>query len=160
MYKAGIAGDIAPPAVFVSLVGRPRMLVILADMDQEDSCSGIYKAGISGYSAPRAVFSSLVRWPMFFNITAAMDPMDSCDIVPMFRLQITAESPQLQSVQVVDILFVPQRQIPMVQAIRQTTVIPQLLFDFRWSMPFVVQVEQVHFPVVAQRQVPWSKLLV
>ena len=41
MYKAGIAGDYAPCAVFVSLVGRPRMLVILADMDQEDSCSGM-----------------------------------------------------------------------------------------------------------------------
>ena len=51
------------------------------------------------------------------------------------RLQKTADSPQLQSVQVVDISFVPQRQIPMVQAFPQTTETPQLPFDFRWLMP-------------------------
>ena len=34
---------------------------------------------------------------------------------------------------VVDIPFVPQRQIPMVQTIQQTTDTPQLLFVFRWS---------------------------
>ena len=78
---------------------------------------------------------SLIGRPMMFNITAAMDPKDSCDMVPTFRLQKTAESPQLQSVQVVDISFVPKWQIPMVQAIQQTTEIPLLLFDFRWSMP-------------------------
>ena len=53
MYKAGIAGFDAPRAVFVSLVGRPRMLC----MDQKDSCSGMDKAGIAGDSAPRAVSS-------------------------------------------------------------------------------------------------------
>ena len=35
---------------------------------------------------------------------------------------------------VVDILFVPQRQIPMVQTVQQTTEIPQMPFVFRWSM--------------------------
>ena len=81
--------------------------------------------------------------------------------IPMVRpVWRTLEISQLQSVQVVDISFVPQRQIPVVQAIQQTTEIPQLLFDFWWSMPFVVQVEQVHFPVVAQRHVAWSKLFV
>ena len=39
------------------------------------------------------------------------------------------------SLLVIDISFVPQRQIPMVQAFPQTTETPQLLFDFRWSMP-------------------------
>ena len=38
MYKAGIAGYFAPRAVFPSLVGRPRVLGILAGMDQKDSC--------------------------------------------------------------------------------------------------------------------------
>ena len=38
MYKAGIYGEYAPRALFSSLVGRPRMLVILALMDQKDSC--------------------------------------------------------------------------------------------------------------------------
>ena len=36
--KAVIACDIAPRAVFFSLVGRPRVLCILAGMDQKDSC--------------------------------------------------------------------------------------------------------------------------
>ena len=31
--------------------------------------------------------------------------------------------------------FVPQRQIPMVQTVPQTTEIPQMPFVFRWSMP-------------------------
>ena len=37
MDSAGIAGDSAPRAVFFSLVGRPRVLGILAGMDQMDS---------------------------------------------------------------------------------------------------------------------------
>ena len=38
---------------------------------------------------------------------------------------------------VVDIPFVPQRQILLVQTTQQTTEIPQLLFDFRWSLPLL-----------------------
>ena len=38
---------------------------------------------------------------------------------------------------VVDILFVPLRQIPMVQTVQQTTEIPQLPFVLRWSMPLL-----------------------
>ena len=37
VYKAGIAGYNALRAMLSSLVGKPRMLVILAAMDQEDS---------------------------------------------------------------------------------------------------------------------------
>ena len=37
MFMAGIAGYNAPRAVFSSLVGRPRVLGILAAMDQKDS---------------------------------------------------------------------------------------------------------------------------
>ena len=33
--------------------------------------------------------------------------------------------------------FVPQRQIPMVQTVQQTTEIPQMPFVFRWSMPLL-----------------------
>ena len=33
--------------------------------------------------------------------------------------------------------FVPQRQIPMVQSVQQTTEIPQMPFVFRWSMPLL-----------------------
>ena len=140
MYRAGIAGYNTPRAVLSFLVRRPMKLGIMASIFLKDSCSGssMYKASFAGDCAHRAVFSSpsqaydvlhhgrygpegQLHWygrPMMFNVTAAMDSKDSCDVVPMFRLQKTAESPQLQSVQVVDISFVPQRQIPMVQAIQ------------------------------------------
>ena len=62
VFEAGFAGNTALHAVFSSLVGKPRMLVILAGMDQEDSLlfygSGMCKEGIARYDAPRAVFSS------------------------------------------------------------------------------------------------------
>ena len=45
MSKVGFYGDDAPRAVFSSLVGRPRMLVVLADMDQKNSCCGMFKTG-------------------------------------------------------------------------------------------------------------------
>ena len=49
------------------------MLVIMAAMDQYDSCSVMCKAGIAGDSAFCAVFSSLVRRPMMRGIMAGMD---------------------------------------------------------------------------------------
>ena len=45
MYKASIAGDIAPRAVIASLVRRPMMLCVMAVLVQKDSCSGMCKAG-------------------------------------------------------------------------------------------------------------------
>ena len=81
MYKAGIAGYYAPRAVFPSLVGRPRMLGILAGTDLKDSCSGMYKAGFSGVSAPRAVLPSLVGRPPMLGILAGADPKDSCSVM-------------------------------------------------------------------------------
>ena len=83
---AGYAGDNALRAVFSSLVRRPKMLGIMAGMDQKDSCSGMYKAGIAGDNTLRAVFVSLVGRPMMVDIVAVMDQKDSCDMVPMFRL--------------------------------------------------------------------------
>ena len=50
------------------------------------------------------------------------------------RLLKTVESPQLQSIQIVDISFVAQRQFPMVQTSQLATEVPQLPFVFRWSM--------------------------
>ena len=58
---------------------------------------------------------------MMFDIMAVMDQKDSCDIE-------TVESPQLQSFQVVDISFAAQRQSLMVQTVRRTIDIPQLLY--------------------------------
>ena len=57
-------------------------------------------------------------------ILARMDQKDCFDVVPMVQTADTVDPPQLQSFLVVDILFVPRRQIPMVQAIQQTTEIP------------------------------------
>ena len=72
MYKAGFAGYCAPRAVFPSLVGRPRMLGILAGTNLKDSCSGMYKAVFSGV-APRAGLPEAYRkiglcgrWRLFF----------------------------------------------------------------------------------------------
>ena len=67
----------APRAVFSSLVGRSRMLVILADMDQKNSCCGMFKTGFTGCAAPRAVSVSLVRRPVMLGMMACMDQDDS-----------------------------------------------------------------------------------
>ena len=73
IYKAGIAGYFALRAVFPSLVGRPRMLGILAGTDLKYSCSGMCKAVFSGVSAPRAVLPGCTgkldfgRWRLFFS---------------------------------------------------------------------------------------------
>ena len=106
-YKAGFGGN-APRAVFSSLVRRPMMLCIMAVMVQKDSCSGMCKSGIAGDNAPRGVFSSLVRRSMMLGIIAGMD--------------------QKGSFKFVDIPFVLQRQILMVQSFQQTTEFPQLLY--------------------------------
>ena len=56
---------------------------------------------------------------------------------PGLRLQQTAVSPQLQSIQVVDISFVAQRQFPTVQTSQLTSEVLLLPFVFRWSMPML-----------------------
>ena len=106
-------------------------------MVQKDSYalgSSMFNAGYCRLRVHLAL-CSLVGRPMMFNITAVMYPKDSCDMVPMFDCRklrsLGSCSPSRSSTT----LFAPQRQIPMVQAIQQTTEIPQLLFDFRWSMP-------------------------
>ena len=54
-----------PPRVrFHSGVAKPRMLCILACVEQKDCCSGMYQAGIDGDIALHAVFSSLVALVM------------------------------------------------------------------------------------------------
>ena len=64
--------------MFPSGVAKPRMLGILAGMDQKDLCNGMYKAGIYGDYAPRALFSSLVGRPRMLVILADMDQENSC----------------------------------------------------------------------------------
>ena len=58
-HVSGSLGDVLPRVMFPSGVARPKMLRILAGMDEKDRCSGIYKCGIAGDSAPRSVFPSL-----------------------------------------------------------------------------------------------------
>ena len=59
-FLAGFTGDYAPRVMFPSGVARPKMLRILAGMDQKDCCSGICKAGFPGV-APRAVLWGMAR---------------------------------------------------------------------------------------------------
>ena len=49
-------------------------------------------------------------------------------------VQRTVVRPQLLFIGLRLPSFVPQRQIPMVQTVQQTTEIPQMPFVFRWSM--------------------------
>ena len=129
-WLAGIDGDNAPRAVFSSLVGRPRMLVILSDMDQEDSCSSLFIADIASFNALRTVFSSLVCRPMIHGIMAGMDQQYSC--CGMCKAGIsgdTLEFPQLQFLaQVVDFPFVPKRQLSMVPSCRKTIEISKFQY--------------------------------
>ena len=115
--NAGFCDD-PPRAVFPSSVGLPELPAILVGVFQKDSGvlfvdsgSGMSQAGFADISA-RAVFLGWQAHDVQHH--GRYVPKDSCDMVPMFRLQKTAESPQLQSVQVVDIFFVLRRLIPMV----------------------------------------------
>ena len=76
--NAGFTGYDAPRVMFPFGVARPKMLRILASMDQKDRCSGIYIAGIACDNAPRAVFSSLVRRP--FPGPHFPDSAESCGV--------------------------------------------------------------------------------
>ena len=142
--NAGFPGDVPLRAVFPSVVARPEMSGITAGMDQKDnvalivdSGSGMCKARFPGYDAPCVMFPSGVAkprcsasWPVWTRLTVTT-------WCPWSRLQKTAVSPQLQSIQVIDISFVVQRQFPMVQTSKLTTEVPQLPFVYRWSMPFL-----------------------
>ena len=86
---AGFTGDDAPRVMFPSGVARPKMLRILAGIDQKDRCSGIFKAGFAGYNTPRAVLSFLVRQPMKLCIMAGMVQKDSCSGMARLVLLVT-----------------------------------------------------------------------
>ena len=75
----GFAGDDALRAVFSSLVGRPRVLGILAGMDQKNSFALFPgKAVFACDNAPHAVFSSLVGRPRVLGILAGLDQKGIC----------------------------------------------------------------------------------
>ena len=159
-------GDVLLRAVFPS-----ELLGIMAVMSQKDSTtlvvihgSGICWVGFTGHDAPRVIFPSGVAKPRMLCILAGMDQKDCFDMVPMVQTADTVESPQLallcrsQLYQVICTPFVAQRQFLMVQTVRLTIDIAQLLYTVI-DVP-VVQVEQVHFPLVAECQILWSRLFV
>ena len=74
---AGLAGYDALHVMFPSDVDRPRMLCIMADVDQKDRYSGMHKACIACDSAPRAVFLPFVR-PKMLRIMAGTHRKDIC----------------------------------------------------------------------------------
>ena len=109
------------------------MLGIMAVLNQKDSTtlvvnlrSGMCSVGFTRYDAPCVMFPSGAK-PKMLCILAGMDQI-------MVQTAETVESPQLQSIQVVDISFFAKRQFSMVQTSQLTTVVPQLPFVSRWSM--------------------------
>ena len=78
-------------------------------------------------------------------ILAGMDQKDCYDMVHIVQTANTAESPQLQSFQVVDISFAAQRQSLMIQTVRQTIGFLQLLY----KVVDVPVAGRADFPVVA-----------
>ena len=122
----------------------PKMLRILAGMDQKDRCSGIYMAGIACDNAPRAVFSSLVR--RLFPGPPGPGSAESCGVhtgAVLGRGCVHARCwattrPHTRGVPTGEVLspVVAQRQIPMVSL---TTEFIQLqlidkVFDGRLCM--------------------------
>ena len=103
------------------------------------------EAGFAG----AVLFFSLVR-PMMRCIMAGMDQEYSYVGVAWWKLW---RFRSCSSSQVVDYSFVLRRQLSMVPPCRKTIEISQLQYT-------VIDVVQVHFTVVAQRQSPWSKLFV
>ena len=77
-WLVGFTGDDAPRFMCPSGIAKPRMLGILAGMDQKDSCSGMNNAGIAGDPAPRAVFLLPFVRPMMLRIMTGMHQKDSC----------------------------------------------------------------------------------
>ena len=119
-------------AEFPLVVGRTGMLGILVGMDQKDR----YAARCS---------YAVVHTPVVCN--------DRCATTGAMGhgVQKTAEFPQLQSIQVVDIPVVVQRPIPMVLV---TMEVPQSRVDT------VVDGPLLQVAVVTPRLVPWSRLAV
>ena len=70
--RRGFTGDYAPRVMFPSGVARPKMLRILAGMDQKDCCSGICKAGFPGYITPRAVLWGMARLVLLVTVHLAL----------------------------------------------------------------------------------------
>ena len=70
--NAGFTGYDAPRVMFPSGVARPKMLHILAGMDQKDRCSGIFKAGFPGYNTPRAVLCGMARLVLLVTVHLAL----------------------------------------------------------------------------------------
>ena len=115
--------------------------------------------GFSGYDAPRAVFPSLLSCPCCLSAGPPAG-LHHGRYGPEggFRraVQKTAENPQLQFIyKVVDIPFVPHRQIPMVQAFPKTIEIPQLRVDRAVDAP-VMQVLQ--FRTFSNASCIWQSL--
>ena len=70
--NAGFTGYDAPRVMFPTGVARPKMLRILAGMDQKDRCSGIFKAGFPGYNTPLAVLCGMARLVLLVTVHLAL----------------------------------------------------------------------------------------
>ena len=145
---AGYTGDDAPRAVLLFFVVRPKMLGIMASMTQKYSCLEEYrKIGFFFWEMTShvSVFSSFVRQWIHVYVTLQR-------LGRWFRLQKTAENPQLQ--------FIDGRRFSCRgaqadshgPAVQQTMVSPQLQFLYEVIDDPGMQLVQVRRCV--QRQVP------
>ena len=131
--QAGYSGRDAPRAVLFSLVRRPMMLGIMTGMDLKDSCSGMYKAGSAGETGNSAVaVPAGRRLPFRAAKTALHGPALSEDHRD-FAVAVHGDR-------------CPCCAGRAGSLFRRGSV---LLYTVA-EVP-VVQVEQVHFPVVTQR---------
>ena len=117
-----------------SMVGRPVMLGIMAGMNQTDIVALFVDNGSCMVKAGFTRFDTFRAWPVMFGIIH----VSSLRSFPMVQtVRRTMEIPQFRVIKVfesrcagraVDILFVLQRPILMVQTIQPFLEIPQLLY--------------------------------
>ena len=139
LCKAGYVGYCGPRSMFPSVDDRPKMLDIMAGTDQKNSHAlRMCKVGFTGDSAPRAVFLSLssgprcaTSWPVWVTwwccaccVQQQVPWVTKCRKLRIFR----------------SCSYIPVMTLwplLMVQTVRLTTEIPQLLYDIVINVPVV-----------------------
>ena len=189
MCRVGFTGYDAPRVIFPSGVAKPRMLCILASMDQKDCYDMVPMVQTAEtVESPQlqsfqVVDTSFVAQRQFLVVQTGSSDHRHCTVAvhgyrrPYCAGRAGSFSPSWRSgssygPDCSSDLLLHQLQYTMADNTCPlwrrhslhgpycclTMDIPQLQYTMA-DVP-VVQVEQVHFSVVVQRQSPWSKLFV